>query len=146
MDSNNSPVINQRPETKKSRSVERVREFFIRQGLEIEIKELPSSTRTAQLAADAVGTALGSIVKSLVFIADNRTILTLIAGDQRADAQKIARCVGAESARIAGAEEGGAACSPARRAAGRPRGPARRQGRAEQDGGRDVFRHHHGRP
>lgn len=105
MDSNNSPVINQQPETKKSRSAERVREFFIRQGLEIEIKELPSSTRTAQLAADAVGTALGSIVKSLVFIVDNRTILALIAGDQRADAQKIARCVGAESVRIAGAEE-----------------------------------------
>ncbi len=104
-DSNKSHAINQPPETKKARSVERVREFFMQQGLGIEIKELPASTRTAQLAADAVGTALGSIVKSLVFIADHRTILALVAGDQRADAQKIARLVGAKNVRIANAEE-----------------------------------------
>lgn len=105
MDSNESQAINQPSEIKKTRSADRVRDFFIQQGLELEIKELPSSTRTAQLAADAVGTALGSIVKSLVFIADNRTILALIAGDQRADPEKIARCVGAKGARIASAEE-----------------------------------------
>jgi prolyl-tRNA editing enzyme YbaK/EbsC (Cys-tRNA(Pro) deacylase) len=88
------------------RSVDRVREFFAQRGLTIEIKELSASTRTAQLAAEAVGAPLGSIVKSLIFIADDeRTILTLVAGDQRADPAKIARCVGAQTTRIASGEE-----------------------------------------
>ncbi len=88
------------------RSVDRVREYFAQRGLNIQVKELPSSTRTAQLAADAVGAPLGSIVKSLIFIAsDDRTVLALVAGDQRADAEKIARCVGAASARMANGEE-----------------------------------------
>ena len=47
--------------------------------------ELPTSAWTAQLAADAVGTPLGSIVKSLVFMVDGRSILALVAGDRRAD-------------------------------------------------------------
>ena len=88
------------------RSVDRVREYFNQRNLPIEVKELAASTRTAQLAADAVGTPLGSIVKSLVFItADDRTILALVAGDQRGDAEKIARCVNSPSARMANGEE-----------------------------------------
>ena len=88
------------------RSVDRVREYFTQHNLPIEVKELAASTRTAQLAADAVGTSLGSIVKSLVFItSDDRTILALVAGDQRGDAEKIARCVGVPSARMANGEE-----------------------------------------
>ncbi len=88
------------------RSVDRVRSYFAEQGVTIDIKELPTSTRTAQLAADAVGTAVGSIVKSLVFITnDDRTVLALVAGDQRADSGKIARRVNAASARMANGEE-----------------------------------------
>lgn len=88
------------------RSVDRVRDFFAQLGEDIKVQELPSSTRTAQLAADAVGTALGSIVKSLVFIMDDgRTVLALVAGDQRADSEKIARCLDARSARMANGEE-----------------------------------------
>ena len=88
------------------RSVDRVREYFNQRNLPIEVKELAASTRTAQLAADAVGTPLGSIVKSLIFItADDRTILALVAGDQRGDAEKIASCVNSPSARMANGEE-----------------------------------------
>ena len=88
------------------RSVDRVRNYFEQTGLDIHIQELSSSTRTAQLAADAVGTALGSIVKSLIFIADDdRTVLALVAGDQRADGDKIARSVNARTARMANGEE-----------------------------------------
>ncbi len=86
-------------------SLDRVREYLNEHDLKIEIRELPSSTRTAQLAADAVGTPLASIVKSLVFIADGKTILALVSGDQRADAMKIARLVGVSNARIANANE-----------------------------------------
>ncbi len=88
------------------RSVDRVREYFAQHNLSIEVKELAASTRTAQLAADAVGTSLGSIVKSLIFItADDRTILALVAGDQRGDAEKIARHVNTPSAHMANGEE-----------------------------------------
>ncbi len=88
------------------RSVDRVREYFAQRGQEIDVQELTASTRTAQLAADAVGTALGSIVKSLVFITDDdRTVLALVAGDQRADNEKIARQVNAQTARMANGEE-----------------------------------------
>ena len=88
------------------RSVDRVRKYFNQRGLNIDVIELDASTRTAQLAADAVGTSLGSIVKSLIFIAsDDRTILALVAGDQRGDPAKIARCVGADSVRMANGEQ-----------------------------------------
>ncbi len=89
-----------------ARSVDRVRDYFRSQNLDVEVHELPNSTRTAQLAAEAVGSELGQIVKSLIFIDDqDRTILALIAGDRRADPAKIASAVGAQSVRIANAEE-----------------------------------------
>lgn len=94
-----------------AKSIDRVREYFRKQNLEIEIHELPGSTRTAQLAADAVGSELGQIVKSLVFITDGeggdreRTILALVAGDRRADPEKIARAVNVSAVRIANAEQ-----------------------------------------
>jgi prolyl-tRNA editing enzyme YbaK/EbsC (Cys-tRNA(Pro) deacylase) len=90
----------------KQSATERVREFFSPHGIKIDIKEFPAGTRTAQQAADAVGAPLGSIVKSLVFIADeNRPVLALVAGDRRADADKVAQLVGATKARIANANE-----------------------------------------
>ncbi len=88
------------------RSVDRVRNYFDARGILIEVRELPTSTRTAQLAADAVGAPVGSIVKSLVFITnDDRTVLALVAGDQRADSAKIARLANAASARMGNGEE-----------------------------------------
>ena len=87
-------------------SVDRVRDYFTQLGEDVKVRELSASTRTAQLAADAVGTALGSIVKSLIFIIDDdRTVLALVAGDQRADSEKIARCLDGQSARMAKGEE-----------------------------------------
>lgn len=88
------------------RSVDRVREYLNQRGLDIQVKELSASTRTAALAAEAVGTPLGSIVKSLVFIADDdRTLLALVAGDQRADAAKIASLLGTRSVRLANGDQ-----------------------------------------
>lgn len=88
------------------KSIDRVRDFFRANSLDIEIHELPNSTRTAQLAADAVGCALGQIVKSLVFILDERdTVLAFVAGDRRADPFKIARALRASTVRIANANE-----------------------------------------
>lgn len=89
-----------------AKSIERVREFIRANGLDIEIHELPESTRTAPLAAAAVGCELGQIVKSLVFILDERdTVVALVAGDRRADPFKIARVMRASTVRIANANE-----------------------------------------
>lgn len=89
-----------------AKSIDRVRDYFRANNLDIEIRELPESTRTAQLAADTVGCELGQIVKSLVFILDERdTVLALVAGDRRADPFKIARALRASTVRIANANE-----------------------------------------
>ncbi len=94
------------PAKTKTRSVDRVKEYFAQRGVEIHVQELDASTRTAQLAAQAVGTTLGSICKSLVFITDDdRTVLALVAGDQRADDQKVARLVNAQKVRMASGEQ-----------------------------------------
>lgn len=89
---------------KRVRSVERVRRFLREYGLEIEVRELAESTKTAPMAAKAVGAPLGSIVKSLLFLADGRPILVLVAGDRRADVQRIAELVKAREVKIADAE------------------------------------------
>jgi Cys-tRNA(Pro) deacylase len=88
----------------ESKSVERVRQYFKDNGLDISVVELDRSTRTAQLAAEAIGTELGSIVKSLVFLADGKPALVLVAGDRRADTNKLAQVLGAKKVKIADAD------------------------------------------
>lgn len=73
-------------------------------GLSIEIVKLEDSARTAQLAADAIGTELGSIVKSLVFLADGEPVLVLVAGDRRVDPAKLKQLLRARRAMIADAD------------------------------------------
>lgn len=73
-------------------------------GVEAQIVEFPESTRTAQEAARAVGTALGQIVKSLVFVADGRLVLVLASGANRVDLAKLARLAGARRVDKAAAE------------------------------------------
>lgn len=73
-------------------------------GLDTSIVKLEESARTAQLAADALGTALGSIVKSLLFLADGEPVLVLVAGDRRADSAKLKGLLGARRVKIADAE------------------------------------------
>jgi prolyl-tRNA editing enzyme YbaK/EbsC (Cys-tRNA(Pro) deacylase) len=52
-------------------------------GLDVEVRELPDSTRTAAEAAAAVGCEVGQIVKSLVFVRDGAPVMVLCAGDRR---------------------------------------------------------------
>ena len=74
-------------------------------GIELEIQELDASTRTAQQAADAIGTELGSIVKSLVFLADGQPVIVLVAGDRRADPVKLKSLLRARRVMIADADQ-----------------------------------------
>ena len=68
-----------------ARFAERLRE----RGLEIEIKTLRDSARTAALAAAALGVEVGQIVKSLVFLRDDQPVLILCAGDRRVDVERL---------------------------------------------------------
>ena len=56
---------------------ERVAEALRARGVDADIRQFPQSTRTAADAAAAVGTTVGQIVKSLVFLADGRPVLVL---------------------------------------------------------------------
>jgi prolyl-tRNA editing enzyme YbaK/EbsC (Cys-tRNA(Pro) deacylase) len=52
-------------------------------GLEVDVRELPGSTRTAADAAAACGCEVGQIVKSLVFVVGGEPTMVLCAGDRR---------------------------------------------------------------
>jgi Cys-tRNA(Pro) deacylase len=71
----------------------------------IEVQELPSDTSTAVAAAEALGTSVPAIVKSLVFVADGVPVLVLAPGDRRVDRDRLARSVGATSVRLAKPDE-----------------------------------------
>jgi prolyl-tRNA editing enzyme YbaK/EbsC (Cys-tRNA(Pro) deacylase) len=61
----------------------RVKQRLGDRGLEVDVVDLPDSTRTAVEAAAACGCELGQIVKSLVFLVDGRPTMILCAGDRR---------------------------------------------------------------
>jgi prolyl-tRNA editing enzyme YbaK/EbsC (Cys-tRNA(Pro) deacylase) len=58
-------------------------------GLDVDVRELAESTRTAKEAAAAVGAELGQIVKSLVFVDASGPLMCLCAGDRRVDTDKL---------------------------------------------------------
>lgn len=64
-------------------------------GLDIEVREFPEGTRTAQDAANAIGVSVGQIVKSLVFLADGAPIVCLVSGANRVDTHRLAQAIGA---------------------------------------------------
>jgi prolyl-tRNA editing enzyme YbaK/EbsC (Cys-tRNA(Pro) deacylase) len=81
--------------------VERVRQALHSAGLDPElVRELPADTSTAEAAALAVGTPQGSIVKSLVFLADGVPLLVLAAGDQRVDVKRLRAMLGLSKRRL----------------------------------------------
>ena len=90
--------------TPKAGSAERVRAFLATHGLAEGIVHFEQSTKTAQMAADAMGCELGQIVKSLVFLVGDRAVVALVAGDRRGDVQAIAREAGGSDARFADAD------------------------------------------
>jgi len=88
-----------------SNATERFSEAARKLGLEVDIREFPEGTRTAEAAAQAVGVAVGQIVKSLVFLADARPVLCLVSGANRLSPSRLAVLTGAANVRRADAEE-----------------------------------------
>jgi prolyl-tRNA editing enzyme YbaK/EbsC (Cys-tRNA(Pro) deacylase) len=63
-----------------SKNSQIVQEYLDQFGLELKVRELEESTRTAQDAANAVNCQLGQIVKSLIFRSGDRPLLFLVSG------------------------------------------------------------------
>lgn len=87
-----------------SSATDRVRAALAEHDLSVEILEFPESTRTAAEAARAVGATVAQIVKSLLFIADERPVLVLASGANRVDLKKLAGLVAASRVEKATAE------------------------------------------
>jgi prolyl-tRNA editing enzyme YbaK/EbsC (Cys-tRNA(Pro) deacylase) len=82
--------------TEAKGSVARVREALARFGLEAEIKEFDSSTRTSADAAAAIGCQVAQIAKSVIFRAKggNQPVLVIASGINRIDEKKLEAALG----------------------------------------------------
>ncbi|MCX2696524.1 MULTISPECIES: YbaK/EbsC family protein [Ochrobactrum] len=69
-------------------SLESVKAFFANKAPEIQVIELPTSTATVALAAEAHGVEPGQIAKTLSFSTKDKTILIVTRGDARIDNRK----------------------------------------------------------
>jgi len=88
--------------SERVRSTDRVRNAAAAAGLSIEIREMPQSTRTAQEAADACGTSVAQIVKSLIFekAESGAPVLILVSGKNRVNEKAMKATIGEALKRI----------------------------------------------
>lgn len=88
--------------TVRMRSTDRVRAAAEAAGLDVTIREMPDSTRTAEEAAAACGTTVAQIVKSLVFkkAESGEPVLILVSGANRVDQTAIKEVIGEALARM----------------------------------------------
>jgi len=75
-------------------SVKRVQQALADAGSNARVIALAETARSADDAARSIGTALGSIVKSLVFTVEGRPVMALIAGDRRCDVKALPAALG----------------------------------------------------
>jgi len=61
--------------------------------ISVELVELNESTRTSQMAADALGCSVAQIAKSIVFVNDGAAVV-VISGDRRVDDRKLSKILG----------------------------------------------------
>jgi prolyl-tRNA editing enzyme YbaK/EbsC (Cys-tRNA(Pro) deacylase) len=78
-------------------------------GIDPEIRRFPEGTKTAADAAAAIGCDVAQIVKSLVFMVDDRPVIAFTSGANRVDPAKLAGVAGGVRARRASPEEARAA-------------------------------------
>lgn len=81
----------------RERVVNAVRE----RGLDVDVETLPSSTRTVEDAAEAVGCRPAQIAKSIVFVADGEPIVCVASGAHRIDPGRLCDALDCAEARPA---------------------------------------------
>jgi len=85
------------------RSCSDVHNYLMEQDVPHEVLHLPALARTARAASELLAVPLADVVKTLVFLLDDKPTLVLIAGDQVADAKRLAAVTGAlEVAQVRG--------------------------------------------
>ncbi|HEX9090968.1 MAG TPA: YbaK/EbsC family protein [Anaerolineales bacterium] len=79
-----------------SPSAQKVQQALQAIGLQLEVVELPSSTRTSQEAAQAIGCQVGQIAKSIIFRAgtSQRAVLVIASGPNRVNEKIIEELIG----------------------------------------------------
>lgn len=79
-----------------SQNAQRIQDALNESGLQLEVVELPDSTRTALEAAQAISCRVEQIVKSLIFRAKRTKVpvLVLTSGANRVDERKIEALIG----------------------------------------------------
>jgi prolyl-tRNA editing enzyme YbaK/EbsC (Cys-tRNA(Pro) deacylase) len=80
-------------------NAKRVQDALRQRGSLAQVIAVPDSTRTAAEAAAVLGTSVGAIVKSLVFLAGAQPILVLTSGSERVSVKKVEAIVGTAIAR-----------------------------------------------
>ena len=78
-------------------SIERAREYLKQFGIENRMQELPVSSATVALAAQALGCAPQRIAKTLSFLVEDKAILIVAAGDVKIDNSKYKKYFGAKA-------------------------------------------------
>jgi prolyl-tRNA editing enzyme YbaK/EbsC (Cys-tRNA(Pro) deacylase) len=72
----------------------RVQAALRARGVTAEVHQFPDSTRTAAEAAAAIGTTVGQIVKSLIFLTGTEPVLALVSGANRLALPQLSLLVG----------------------------------------------------
>jgi prolyl-tRNA editing enzyme YbaK/EbsC (Cys-tRNA(Pro) deacylase) len=75
-------------------SVQRVVSALAEHDIRVTPTEFAESTRTAEDAAAAIGTTVGQIVKSLVFMDGEQPVLLLVSGPNRVDVTAVGKQLG----------------------------------------------------
>ena len=78
-------------------SIERVKEYFGKYGMEERIREFDVSSATVELAAAALCCEPQRIAKTLSFLADGHAVLVVAAGDAKIDNHKYKEKFGAKA-------------------------------------------------
>ncbi len=75
-------------------SAQKVADAAATLGLTIDIVTFEQPTRTAEQAAEAIGCAVGQIVKSLVFVVGGKPVMALVSGSNQLETRKLAGLFG----------------------------------------------------
>ena len=85
--------------------VKRVEKFLKKYDTNLNVTLLNSSARTALEAAKSLNCEVGAIVKSLLFKAENKFILCLVAGDKKGSLNKIKKITNIKDLSMASGDE-----------------------------------------
>ena len=83
------------------RNAERVQAALRAAGSQATVRQLSTSTGTAEEAAASLGVEVGRIAKTLVFAVDNRPVVVVVSGADRVDTKALAAHTGSTTAKRA---------------------------------------------